>query len=268
MLGKGNCWRNHDTVGPPVCRGGDAATATPDSAPQRWDALPQVRASAVAATSLHYGPTSHVVAAVTPSHITLCQEASLQVASRPPHLALQTSAQQVAVYHARDGVVRLASGLRLAGLDVSSSHLVMWNRDTVEVFPLAAPDATRAAAFEAKAPAKAIALSGATLHRAVGRTIEAVDMTGAVQGKVDLPDAVVPEWLLVEGDDLVVVSQKTLLVTAFKLQGALVREVAASAVRSISKSTCAFAAVILCISMGQFFCLSQQAACLSQQAAC
>ena len=202
-----------------------------------WEPLPRFRVATSAPNSLHFGPTSHILAVATAGHVHMCTESALKAVSRPPLLALQTSAQQVTVHHRKHGAVRRAAGLRLQGLDVSPSHLVMWNASTVEVFPLSAPDAARAAAFPISAQVTALALHGAQLLRCnagsagANAVLEAVDLQGTVQEKLELAKlAGKPEWLQVQDDCAAIVTSR-LQARAMTVDSSGMREVASGQVQ-------------------------------------
>ena len=219
--------RSMQKSGPSAAKQERAHTATVRS---EWLLQASVKLAAPA-QALDFGPSGRIFSAVTSRGITICCESALATAAHGQLVAVQTSAQQVAIHHHTKGLTRSAAGLRLSRLALSKTHLAIWNDSAADIFALDAADAARAAAISLTGPATAVTLLAQTMYRINGNAIQALDMAGNLRGSVDLPvDFGKVQWLCSSGNTLLAVSS-SLKTGRYSVKGGALYEATFSQVR-------------------------------------
>eukprot|EP00873_Tetraselmis_striata_P011387 jgi/Tetstr1/431651/TSEL_021180.t1 len=189
---------------------------------EAWEQMPMVAAGGARCERVEWGPNPRVMSVATEENIVVLRRTLLAARLRDTVAAVQLSQNEVAVSSV-DGSWpsrSVTTELKLTGLDVSASHLLLWNGAQAEVYDIdgggggAPPCSASFACVSAS-----VALHRDSIFRCGSRKVEVLNLAGTVKQSLDLEENQGdPVCLDVSGDYLAVLTS-TKTVRLWKLGG-------------------------------------------------
>ena len=169
--------------------GGEGGVEPPSSPEADWTALPLVDLTSVSTgpvRSLHWAGSDESLAAATGGGPVSLKKFTLQGACRAEMAAMQVGTDGVVVEWTRAGPGEHGRFIRvsttISRLDVTATHLLVWNSKQAEVVELTAQGAVPVARFPSGGPGAGMALGADQVFRVTADgTIEALNLQGQVK---------------------------------------------------------------------------------------